>query len=308
MPYNWPAEVNCHEAVAYCNWLNELKRNETGKDLRLRITTEAEHQLLRDEQNLLEKELPVERLGELDPAMSLSGQECINVRGYNYQLAYSSACPVDAHQPNSKGLHDVFGNVWHWCLDYFCPFPGFDVHPVYDDFSTPCFDGKHNVILGGSFMSCGQLASAFARYHFRPHFFQHAGFRVVVPSEDEVEPRTTSMDAPAPYFGSDAVQEVESADDRRRRELEASLKESFGSANDKLPEDKCGPLWSIRDNVVDFAGQVASIADKFASRSGTQRRALDVGCGVGGVSLRIMLLYVDSLHVLTVVFSRLLSG
>jgi len=33
--------------------------------------------------------------------------------------------------------------------------------------------------MGGSFISTGNLASKFARYHFRPHFFQHAGFRVV---------------------------------------------------------------------------------------------------------------------------------
>lgn len=33
------------------------------------------------------------------------------------------------------------------------------------------------VILGGSWASLGQLASNFARYHFRRHFFQHLGFR-----------------------------------------------------------------------------------------------------------------------------------
>lgn len=30
-------------------------------------------------------------------------------------------------------------------------------------------------------MSTGQLAGKFARYQFRPHFFQHATFRVVQP-------------------------------------------------------------------------------------------------------------------------------
>jgi hypothetical protein len=40
-------------------------------------------------------------------------------------------------------------------------------------------------IIGGSFASTGQLCSKFARYQFRPHFFQHAGFRVVVPEVDE---------------------------------------------------------------------------------------------------------------------------
>jgi hypothetical protein len=34
-------------------------------------------------------------------------------------------------------------------------------------------------IIGGSFISTGQLASKYARYQFRPHFFQHASFRLV---------------------------------------------------------------------------------------------------------------------------------
>jgi len=54
------------------------------------------------------------------------------------------------------------------------------VHPVYDDFTTPTFDDRHNLIKGGSWISCGNEASPMARYAFRRHFFQHAGFRYVV--------------------------------------------------------------------------------------------------------------------------------
>ncbi len=50
---------------------------------------------------------------------------------------------------------------------------------LYDDFSTPCFDGRHNIILGGSWASLGEVASQFGRYMFRRHFFQHCGFRIV---------------------------------------------------------------------------------------------------------------------------------
>jgi hypothetical protein len=57
--------------------------------------------------------------------------------------------------------------------------PGFKINRLYDDFSTPCFDGEHQMIAGGSFISTGDEASVHARFHFRPHFFQHAGLRVV---------------------------------------------------------------------------------------------------------------------------------
>lgn len=52
------------------------------------------------------------------------------------------------HYPaNTKGFHDVFGNVWQWMEDHFNGFPGMKTTFLYDDFSTECFDGKHNIIL-----------------------------------------------------------------------------------------------------------------------------------------------------------------
>lgn len=71
-------------------------------------------------------------------------------------------------------------------------------------------------IFGGSFISTGQLASKFARYQFRPHFFQHATFRLVQSDADlslydtsKASPEqpilpfyeTSCMDAAEPYVG-----------------------------------------------------------------------------------------------------------
>lgn len=53
------------------------------------------------------------------------------------------------------------------------------------DYSTPCFDGEHNMVMGGSFASSGNAASVFSRFYFRPHFHQHASFRLVAPVEPE---------------------------------------------------------------------------------------------------------------------------
>jgi formylglycine-generating enzyme required for sulfatase activity len=97
----------------------------------------------------------------------------------NLHLVYGSQSPVTEFPPTSAGFYDVFGNAQEWCEDHFAAFPGFRAHPYYDDFSAPCFGGLHHMIMGGSFVSTGQLASKFARYQFRPHFFQHATFRVV---------------------------------------------------------------------------------------------------------------------------------
>jgi formylglycine-generating enzyme required for sulfatase activity len=91
---------------------------------------------------------------------------------------------------NKKGFHDVMGNVWEWCEDNFNGLPGHETSYLYDDFSTPCYDGRHNIIMGGSWVSTGDEASYFARYMFRRHFYQHCGFRLTrsLPTQDGSKP------------------------------------------------------------------------------------------------------------------------
>ena len=90
---------------------------------------------------------------------------------------YASSCPVN--QFRFGDFYDVIGNVWQWTETPITGFAGFEVHPYYDDFSTPTFDGLHNLIKGGSWISTGNEATRDSRYAFGRHFFQHAGLRYV---------------------------------------------------------------------------------------------------------------------------------
>lgn len=160
MPYDWPVDVNYHEAKAYCNFLSKR----SAKNLRL--PTEAEYYRLRDY-------CSVPDLCDWQKAPG------------NIDLEYyASASPVQTFE-FEHGFYDVIGNVWQWSETPIDGFDGFEVHPVYDDFSTPTFDMKHNLIKGGSWISKGNEATKFSRYAFRKHFYQHAGFRYVE-SEEEV--------------------------------------------------------------------------------------------------------------------------
>ena len=154
MPWDWPVETNYHEANAFCRW----KARESKQPVRL--PTEDEWQALCSfaGANAMVTKRPAAANLELDH--------------------YASSCPVTtfAHGP----LFDVIGNVWQWTETPIYPFAGFEVHPVYDDFTTPTFDERHNIIKGGSWISCGNEANPAARYAFRRHFFQHAGFRYVI--------------------------------------------------------------------------------------------------------------------------------
>ena len=160
LPMDWPVEVNYLEAKAYCNWMAER----IGEPVRMPV--EAEWSALRQSE-----------LGED------SGSGNINLE------QYASSCPVTDNRHGR--LYDVTGNVWQWTESPIDGYPGFTVHPWYDDFSTPTFDGKHNLIKGGSWISTGNETLASSRYAFRRHFFQHAGFRMVI---SEQAPKTQTQD------------------------------------------------------------------------------------------------------------------
>jgi len=55
--------------------------------------------------------------------------------------------PVNMFPATPLGFHDVYGNVWEWVEDHFNGLPGFEATYLYNDFSTPCFDGRHNLIM-----------------------------------------------------------------------------------------------------------------------------------------------------------------
>jgi 5-histidylcysteine sulfoxide synthase/putative 4-mercaptohistidine N1-methyltranferase len=157
LPLDWPVEVNCLEAQAYCAWLAAR----TGENVQL--PTEAHWYALRH---------------SLPSAISADQPDWRRAPG-NINLEHgASSMPVDAYPQGD--FYDVIGNVWQWTRTPIMPLKGFEVHPLYDDFSAPTFDGRHNLIKGGSWISTGNETLASARYAFRRHFFQHAGFRTII--------------------------------------------------------------------------------------------------------------------------------
>lgn len=153
MPWDWPVDINCLEAEAFCQW----KSNQLNKNIAL--PTETQWTALR-------------QMVEVD-------QPTWEVAPGNINLEHgASSCPVNRFE-FANGFYDIIGNVWQWTQTAFAGFEGFATHPVYDDFSTPTFDGRHNVFKGGCWVSTGNYATKDARYAFRKHFFQNAGLRYV---------------------------------------------------------------------------------------------------------------------------------
>jgi 5-histidylcysteine sulfoxide synthase/putative 4-mercaptohistidine N1-methyltranferase len=216
MPWDWPVEVNCLEAMAFCSWKRVVSK------LPYRLPTEDEWYRLHELSSPSEANLHLDH--------------------------YASSCPVNVFRQGD--LFDVTGNVWQWTGTPIYPFEGFKVHPLYDDFTTPTFDGKHNLMKGGSWISTGNEALASARYAFRRHFFQHAGFRYVV---------------------SDFQPEIHSSRYETDRLLSEYAEFHYGENHFNVPN---------------FPRALCELAVS-AMEGKPMRRALDLGCAVGRASFEL---------------------
>jgi len=161
LPLSWAVEVNSLEAMAFCRWKSK------GKKSHYTLPTEAQWYHLYN-------------VAKIQDVPNFDD----NSANINF-AHYASPCPVNEF-PFGE-LYDVVGNVWQWTSTPIDGFEGFKEHPIYDDFSTPTFDGKHNVMKGGSFASSGNELMKHSRYAFRRHFPQHAGFRYIKMDEKEIQ-------------------------------------------------------------------------------------------------------------------------
>ncbi|MBN2781843.1 MAG: 5-histidylcysteine sulfoxide synthase [Campylobacterales bacterium] len=172
LPLNHPVEVNALEAMAYLRYKSEKDAVEYS------LPSEAEYRVIYESVGL-------EDVLEFDE------------RDANQNFAYGFGTTAverfDFKTKEGEVIYDVVGNVWQWSRTPIFGFDGFEVHPAYDDFSTPTFDDKHALILGSSWASSGNLIMKYSRYAFRRHFPQFAGFRYVVSDAKVVSKNLNSI-------------------------------------------------------------------------------------------------------------------
>jgi 5-histidylcysteine sulfoxide synthase/putative 4-mercaptohistidine N1-methyltranferase len=223
MPRNWPVDVNVLEAEAYCRYIS------ARDGITYALPSEAQWYQLYENVGL--KDIP-----EFDDKVA------------NINLSHHmSACAVDRFAFGE--VYDVVGNVWQWTRTPIDGFEGFRVHYAYDDFSTPTFDTKHNILKGGSFISTGNEITKHARYAFRRHFYQHAGFRYV----------------------KDTMKE--------------DLKKSDIYESDELVSQYCEFQYGDEHfGVKNFAIECANKATSFAVNT---TKALDLGCATGRATFEL---------------------
>lgn len=231
LPLSWAVEVNALEAMAFCRWKSKQEDNHYG------LMSEAQWYHLYNASNI--QDIP-----HFDDSKA------------NINFAhYASPSPVNLF--GFGELYDVMGNVWQWTSTPIDGYNGFKEHPIYDDFSIPTFDGKHNIMKGGSFASSGNELMKHSRYAFRRHFYQHAGFRYIKTDKKETQ-------------------------NEMNNKKEANIYE-----HDELVNQYCDFQYGDEYfGVENFAQKTATLAIGYTQET-EQKSVLDIGCATGRCSFEL---------------------
>jgi ergothioneine biosynthesis protein EgtB len=155
---DWPASVAHCEATAYARWRGA------------RLPTEAEFH----------------RAAFSTPSGALRehpwGDEPPQPEHGNLGFRLFEPAPAGSHPRGASafGVHELVGNGWEWTSTVFAPLPGFAPLARYPGYSADFFDGRHFVLLGGSWATDVRLVRRSFRNWFQAHYpYVFAKFRCV---------------------------------------------------------------------------------------------------------------------------------
>jgi formylglycine-generating enzyme required for sulfatase activity len=182
--------VTYEDALAFTRWLS----GKSGRDVTL--PTEAQWEY-------------AARGGSSSPWFAAASSENARELGWSREAAGNGTRAVKQRPANGFGLHDVAGNVWEWCLDWYGPYPpGAATDPMIA--SPPAGETPRRVLRGGSWLTGVDKARSAARYRNTPGSRNaDNGFRVVASVADaraagapQDSPRPSSLEGGAASTGS----------------------------------------------------------------------------------------------------------
>ncbi len=164
---NLPVEkVSYLQALAYCHAItaSDRKAGRIPADMAYRLPTEAEWEYA--------------CLAGADTAFSFGDSpEAAEDHAWTTETAEDKTQPVGQKKPNAWGLHDMHGNVWEWCTDWFAPHPA--VGQLVDPAGPP--NGERKMFKGGSWYHEAKFSRSTSRFVMEPGMsINYVGFRLVL--------------------------------------------------------------------------------------------------------------------------------
>jgi formylglycine-generating enzyme required for sulfatase activity len=178
--------VSWHDAEAFCRWLSDRE------GVRYRLPTEAEWEYAcrggtqtaywtGDDASSLHGAANV---GDEAAARAMPVHETSAA----FDDGHAFTAPVGAFAPNPFGLHDMHGNVWEWCGDWYDP-AGYAQASTRDPQGPDV--GSFRAIRGGGWLNGPDRNRSAQRIYFEPSFRYCllSGFRVVRETDDQLARR-----------------------------------------------------------------------------------------------------------------------
>jgi formylglycine-generating enzyme required for sulfatase activity len=150
--------ISWQDANIYCQWLSK----ETGHTYRLPTEAEWEYAC---------------RAGSSFSYCFGDEKEQLDDYAWHDGNSDGTTQTVGQKKCNAWGLHDMHGNVWEWCIDWYQGF-FYAVSPVRNPIHTE--PGLYRVVRGGSWGDKAQDCRSSCRKRYEPYVhFGNIGFRVV---------------------------------------------------------------------------------------------------------------------------------
>ncbi|KAK2736391.1 hypothetical protein FQN57_000768 [Myotisia sp. PD_48] len=124
---------------------------------------------------------PNSRATDHQPVQSPSHQPVhVDLKGCNVGFNHWHPTPVTQNGNKLAGQCD-FGGLWEWTSSVLRPHVGFEAMDLYPGYTADFFDEKHNIMLGGSWVTHPRIAgrTTFVNWYQRNYPYVWAGARLV---------------------------------------------------------------------------------------------------------------------------------
>lgn len=159
----WPCQTSAVDLGAYAAWKGG------------RLPTQAELQRFMD---------------------ATAGPNCTDRPGTNVGFRNWHPVPSQLAHADHDGttLPGHNGGVWEWTSSMLEEYDGYKQSALYPGYSSDFFDGKHNIVMGGSYVTTPSIAGrrSVVNWYQAPYPYVFAGARVVFDSATPTRARTLS--------------------------------------------------------------------------------------------------------------------
>lgn len=118
--------------------------------------------------------------GAIDASAPAAPALFVDLADANVGMKHWHPVPVTSRGGTLAGQAEM-GGVWEWTSSALRAQPGFEPMALYPAYTADFFDGKHNVVLGGSWATYPRIAGrkSFVNWYQRNYPYAWVGARLV---------------------------------------------------------------------------------------------------------------------------------